>query len=47
VGFAQADPACPVDAVPKTGRQATPRVALSSSFAFGGNSAVLVLGSRP
>jgi 3-oxoacyl-[acyl-carrier-protein] synthase II len=45
VGFAEADPACPVDAVARIGRPATPRVALSSSFAFGGNSAVLVLGS--
>ncbi len=44
-GFGEPDPACPVDAVPGTGRDATPRVALSSSFAFGGNSGVLVLGS--
>jgi 3-oxoacyl-[acyl-carrier-protein] synthase II len=45
VGFAEADPACPVDAVPGTGRPGAPKVALSSSFAFGGNSGVLVLGS--
>jgi 3-oxoacyl-[acyl-carrier-protein] synthase II len=44
-GFGEPDPACPVDAVPGAGRDATPRVALSSSFAFGGNSGVLVLGS--
>jgi 3-oxoacyl-[acyl-carrier-protein] synthase II len=44
-GFAEADPACPVDAIPGTGRPGTPHVALSSSFAFGGNSGVLVLGS--
>jgi 3-oxoacyl-[acyl-carrier-protein] synthase II len=44
-GFAEADPACPVDAIPGTGRSGTPHVALSSSFAFGGNSGVLVLGS--
>lgn len=44
-GFAEADPACPVDAVAGTGRSGDIRVALSSSFAFGGNSAVLVLGS--
>jgi 3-oxoacyl-[acyl-carrier-protein] synthase II len=45
VGFAEADPACPVDAVAGSCRAATPGVALSSSFAFGGNSGVLVLGS--
>jgi 3-oxoacyl-(acyl-carrier-protein) synthase len=43
-GFSEADPACPVDAIPGKGRSATPLLALSSSFAFGGNSAVLVLG---
>jgi len=42
--FAAPDPACPVDPVPGTGRAARVRLALSSSFAFGGNSAVLVLG---
>jgi len=44
-GFGEADPACPVDPIPGTGRSASVRVALSSSFAFGGNSGVLVLGS--
>ena len=44
-GFAEADPACPVDAIAGKGRGGDIRVALSSSFAFGGNSAVLVLGS--
>jgi len=44
-GFAEPDPACRVDPVPGTGRASRVRVALSSSFAFGGNSAVLVLGS--
>jgi 3-oxoacyl-(acyl-carrier-protein) synthase len=34
-----------VDAIPGSGRPGTPHVALSSSFAFGGNSGVLVLGS--
>jgi 3-oxoacyl-[acyl-carrier-protein] synthase II len=43
-GFADADPACPVNPIPGKGRSAAPLVALSSSFAFGGNSAVLVLG---
>ncbi len=44
VGFAEPDPACPIDPVPGTGRSAEIGAALSSSFAFGGNSAVLVLG---
>ena len=43
-GFSEADPACPVDPVPGRGRALAIRVALSSSFAFGGNSAVVVLG---
>jgi 3-oxoacyl-[acyl-carrier-protein] synthase II len=44
VGFAEADPACPVDPVPHTPRPARAEFALSASFAFGGNSAVLALG---
>jgi len=44
--FAEPDPECPVDPVPGVGRAAAIDVALSSSFAFGGNSAVLVVG-RP
>jgi 3-oxoacyl-[acyl-carrier-protein] synthase II len=44
VGFAEADPACDVDVVPGIGRPGAPDVALSASFAFGGNSCVLVLG---
>jgi 3-oxoacyl-[acyl-carrier-protein] synthase II len=44
--FAERDPECPIDPVPGVGRAAALRVALSSSFAFGGNSAVLVMG-RP
>ncbi len=43
-GFAEPDPACPVDPVPGVGRPWLIRVAISSSFAFGGNSAALVLG---
>jgi 3-oxoacyl-[acyl-carrier-protein] synthase II len=46
-GFAEPDPACPVDPVPGRGRAWTPTVALSASFAFGGNSAALVLGRAP
>ncbi|HPC84010.1 MAG TPA: beta-ketoacyl-[acyl-carrier-protein] synthase family protein [Thermoanaerobaculaceae bacterium] len=45
VGFAEPDPACPVDPVPGVGRPHTIACAVSSSFAFGGNSGVLVLGS--
>jgi 3-oxoacyl-[acyl-carrier-protein] synthase II len=44
--FAEPDPECPIDPVPGVGRAVAVKVALSSSFAFGGNSAVLVLG-RP
>ena len=44
-GFAEPDPACPVDPVSATARHASPHAVLSSSFAFGGNSAALVLGS--
>lgn len=47
VGFREADPACPVDPVPGRGRSHRIRHAISSSFAFGGNSGVLVLGSCP
>ncbi|MCU0291172.1 MAG: beta-ketoacyl-[acyl-carrier-protein] synthase family protein [Thermoanaerobaculaceae bacterium] len=45
VGFSEADPACPVDPVPGQGRPLHIRYAISSSFGFGGNSCVLVLGS--
>ena len=47
VGFAEADPACPVDAIPATPRRARADLALSSSFAFGGNSAVVALERCP
>jgi 3-oxoacyl-[acyl-carrier-protein] synthase II len=43
VGFAEPDEACRIDPVPVCGRHVPVPVALSSSFAFGGNSAVLVL----
>lgn len=45
VGFGEADPDCPVDPVPGCGRAHLIRHAISSSFAFGGNSGVLALGS--
>ena len=44
--FVEPDPDCAIDPVAGHGRALTVDVALSSSFAFGGNSAVLVLG-RP
>jgi 3-oxoacyl-[acyl-carrier-protein] synthase II len=44
-GFAEPDPACPIDPVPSQGRDVVVRIALSSSFAFGGNSAVVVIGA--
>lgn len=43
VGFAEADPACPIDPVPARGREVRIRTALSCSFAFGGNSAAIAL----
>lgn len=43
VGFAEADAACSIDPVPGEGRAAELRAALSCSFAFGGNSAALVM----
>jgi len=41
--FEEADPDCDLDYVPNTARDARLRAALSSSFAFGGLNAVLVL----
>lgn len=42
-GFAVPDPACDLDPVPNQSRPARVRVAISNSFAFGGNDACLVL----
>ena len=42
--FEEADPDCDLDFVPNTARNAPIRNAMSSSFAFGGLNAVLVLG---
>jgi nodulation protein E len=39
--FIEPDPECPLDCVPNEAREAEVRVALSSSFAFGGLNAVL------
>lgn len=46
-GFAEPDPACVVDCVPETGRSLEIGVAISASFAFGGNSAAVVLARVP
>lgn len=40
-GFLASDPDCPIDCVPNQAREAEARLALSSSFAFGGLNAVL------
>jgi nodulation protein E len=45
--FLEADPECPLDCVPNEAREAETRVALSSSFAFGGLNAVLAFAAPP
>ena len=47
IHYENPDPACDLDYVPNEARDADVRVALSNSFAFGGNSTVVVLGARP
>jgi len=44
VNHGQTDPLCPLDVVPNRARPASFSVALSNSFAFGGNNCTLVLG---
>ncbi|MFN4153469.1 MAG: beta-ketoacyl-[acyl-carrier-protein] synthase family protein [Paracoccaceae bacterium] len=43
LGYQQPDPACALDVVPNTARQADVKVAMTNAFAFGGLNAVLVL----
>jgi nodulation protein E len=43
IGFREADPDCAIDCVPNAARPAPIAVAMSSSFAFGGLNAVLLL----
>jgi 3-oxoacyl-[acyl-carrier-protein] synthase II len=44
IHYENPDPACDLDYVPNQAREVDVRVALSNSFAFGGNSTVVVLG---
>lgn len=45
INFEEADPECPLDAIPNHARDTSVRFALSNSFAFGGLNAVLAVAS--
>ena len=47
IHWEEPDPECDLDIVPNTAREARVRIALSNSFAFGGNSTVVAFGAFP
>ena len=47
IHYGEPDPECDLDVVPNVAREVPVRVAISNSFAFGGNSTVVVFGAFP
>ena len=45
ISYVEPDPECDLDVVPNVAREVRVRAALSSSFAFGGNSTVVAFGA--